>query len=136
MGIINRIMKPSLVQKHTRIHLYKIFAWPILSWTSWRGHLRRMSSHRIPKAMLYYQPHGKRSLGHPKKWWKENSSFMRSYRPQDLIPVWMMMINVVVTLAFNIYSCFLMLQMRFIQFCFSRGVFLKWTSEFIVNYLT
>ena len=38
--------------------------------------LQCMRSHRIPKAILHYQPHGKRSLGRTKKHWKENASFI------------------------------------------------------------
>ncbi|KAJ4435598.1 hypothetical protein ANN_18214 [Periplaneta americana] len=34
MGIINKIMKPSLVQRHTRIGLYKTLAQPVLSYGS------------------------------------------------------------------------------------------------------
>jgi hypothetical protein len=34
MGIINQIFKPSLVQKHTRIKIYKTLARPILTYGS------------------------------------------------------------------------------------------------------
>jgi hypothetical protein len=34
MGIINQIFKPSLVQKHTRIKIYKTIARPILTYGS------------------------------------------------------------------------------------------------------
>jgi hypothetical protein len=30
---------------------------------NWRQHINRMSRTRIPKAIMYYQPGGKRSLG-------------------------------------------------------------------------
>ncbi|KAJ4437102.1 hypothetical protein ANN_17237 [Periplaneta americana] len=40
----------------------------------WKGHLERMDRCRIPKALFHYHPHGKRSLGRPKKRWTENSS--------------------------------------------------------------
>jgi uncharacterized C2H2 Zn-finger protein len=39
----------------------------------WREHVNRMSRTRIPKAVMYCQPRGKRSLGRPKKRWHENS---------------------------------------------------------------
>ncbi|KAJ4437888.1 hypothetical protein ANN_13827 [Periplaneta americana] len=40
----------------------------------WKCHLERMDRWRIPKALFHYHPHGKRSLGRPKKRWTENSS--------------------------------------------------------------
>ena len=40
----------------------------------WMNHLRRMSSDRIPKAMIPYCPTGKRSLGCPRKRLIQNSS--------------------------------------------------------------
>jgi hypothetical protein len=39
---------------------------------NWRGHVNRMSRTRIPKAIVYYQPRVKRSLGRPVKRWHEN----------------------------------------------------------------
>ena len=129
MGVINKIMKPSLVQRHTRIRLYITLARPVLcygseAWTmrnkdihritasmmkfmratagytrwdhkrnkdvlrelqlesvvhfindyqlNWKNYVHCMSVNRIPKVMLHYRPHGKRSLGHPKKRWIEN----------------------------------------------------------------
>jgi hypothetical protein len=39
---------------------------------NWRQHVTRMSRTRIPKAIMYYQPRGKRSLGCPMKRWHEN----------------------------------------------------------------
>ena len=129
MGIINKIMKPSLVQRHTRIRLYKTLARPVLcygseAWTmrtkdihritasemkfmratagytrwdhrgnenvlqelqlesvvhfinnyqlNWKNNVHRMSVDIIPKAMLHYRPHWKRSLGRSKKRWIEN----------------------------------------------------------------
>jgi hypothetical protein len=39
---------------------------------NWRKHVNRMSRTRIPKAIMYYQPSGKRSLGCPVKRWHEN----------------------------------------------------------------
>jgi hypothetical protein len=37
-----------------------------------REHVNRMSRTSIPKAIMYYQPRGKRSLGRPMKRWHEN----------------------------------------------------------------
>ena len=39
---------------------------------NWRLHVNRMSRSRIPRAIVNYQPNGKRSLGRSRKRWKEN----------------------------------------------------------------
>jgi hypothetical protein len=39
---------------------------------NWREHVNRMSRTRIPEAIMYYQPRGKRSLGRPMNRWHEN----------------------------------------------------------------
>jgi hypothetical protein len=39
---------------------------------NWREHVTGMSRTRIPRAIMYYQPRGKRSLGRPMKRWHEN----------------------------------------------------------------
>jgi hypothetical protein len=128
LGIINQIFKPSLVSRHTRIHIYKTLARPVLSygseaWTirtdekrlipaemcflrrtaeytcwdhkrnedilteiqisqitefkyqyrkNWKEHVDRMSSDRIPKMILKYQPKRKINLGRPLKRWKDS----------------------------------------------------------------
>jgi hypothetical protein len=38
----------------------------------WREQVNRMRRIWIPKAVMYYQPRGKRSLGRPMKRWHEN----------------------------------------------------------------
>ncbi|PSN41844.1 hypothetical protein C0J52_16225 [Blattella germanica] len=120
-------MKPSLVQRHTRVCLFKILARPTLCYSSeawtliksdehrittsemkfmrraykvgqkrneevlqalniiptidyilykyqkdWLSHVNRMPRGRIPRAILNYNPQGKRSLGRPRKRWREN----------------------------------------------------------------
>jgi hypothetical protein len=129
LGIINKMFKPSLVSRHTRIRIYKTLARPVLSygseaWTirriddrrlisaemrflrrtagyirwdhkinediltelqilqitefiyqykkNWKEHVDRMSSDRIQKMILKYQPKGKRNLGRPLKRWKDS----------------------------------------------------------------
>ncbi|KAJ4430105.1 hypothetical protein ANN_22315 [Periplaneta americana] len=47
MGIINTIMKPSLVQRHTRICLYKTLARPVLCYGSEEWTLREKDESRI-----------------------------------------------------------------------------------------
>jgi hypothetical protein len=39
---------------------------------NWKEHVDRMSSDRIPKMILKYQPKGKRNLGRPLKIWKDS----------------------------------------------------------------
>jgi hypothetical protein len=39
---------------------------------NWKEHVDRMSSDRIPKVILEYQPKGKRNLGRPLKRWKDS----------------------------------------------------------------
>ena len=38
----------------------------------WLRHVNRMPRGRIPRAILNYNPQGKRSLGRPRKRWREN----------------------------------------------------------------
>jgi hypothetical protein len=39
---------------------------------NWKEHVDRMSSDRIPKMILKYQPKGKTNLGRPLKRWKDS----------------------------------------------------------------
>jgi hypothetical protein len=39
---------------------------------NWKEHVDRMSSDRIPKIILKYQPKGKRNVGRPLKRWKDS----------------------------------------------------------------
>jgi hypothetical protein len=39
---------------------------------NWKEHVDRMSSDRIPKMILKYQPKGKRNLGRPLNRWKNS----------------------------------------------------------------
>jgi hypothetical protein len=41
--------------------------------SNWRENVNRISRRRISKAIMYYQPRGKRSLGRPMKRWHENT---------------------------------------------------------------
>jgi hypothetical protein len=47
MGIIHQISKPSLVQKHTRIKVYKTLARPILTYGSEAWSIRKSDTTRI-----------------------------------------------------------------------------------------
>jgi hypothetical protein len=46
MGIINTVLKPTLVQKHTQICMYKTLAWPVLCYGSEAWTIRRGDSSR------------------------------------------------------------------------------------------
>jgi hypothetical protein len=39
---------------------------------NWKEHVDRMSSDRIPKMIIKYQPKGKRNLGRPLKRWMDS----------------------------------------------------------------
>jgi hypothetical protein len=39
---------------------------------NWKQHADRMSSDRIPKMIIKYQPNGKRNLGRPLTKWKDS----------------------------------------------------------------
>jgi hypothetical protein len=47
MGIINNVLKPSLVQKHTRIRIYKTLARPVSSYGSEAWTIRKSDERRI-----------------------------------------------------------------------------------------
>jgi hypothetical protein len=40
--------------------------------TNWKEHVDKMSSDRIPKMILKYQPKGKINVGRPLKTWKDS----------------------------------------------------------------
>jgi hypothetical protein len=44
----------------------------ICRYQNWREHVNRMSRTRVPKAIMYHQPRGKRSLGRLMKRWHED----------------------------------------------------------------
>jgi hypothetical protein len=52
LGIINQIFKPSLVSRHTRIHIYKTLARPILSYGSEAWSIRRTDERRLISAEM------------------------------------------------------------------------------------
>jgi hypothetical protein len=47
MGIINNVLKPSLVQKHTRMRVYKTMAHPLLCYGSEAWTIRKSDESRI-----------------------------------------------------------------------------------------
>jgi hypothetical protein len=47
MGMINNVLKPSLVQKHTRIHIYTTLAHPMLCYGSEAWTIQKSDERRI-----------------------------------------------------------------------------------------
>jgi len=47
MGVINNVLKPSLVQTHTKLHVYKTLAWPVLRYGREARTLREWHINRI-----------------------------------------------------------------------------------------
>ncbi|KAJ4432028.1 hypothetical protein ANN_20642 [Periplaneta americana] len=58
MGIINSVMKPSLVQKHTRIRLYNTLARPMLSYGSEAWTLRKADKNRKSRNEIHAKNSG------------------------------------------------------------------------------
>jgi hypothetical protein len=54
LGIINQIFKPSLVSRHTRIHIYKTLARPVLSYGSEAWTIRRTDERRLISAEMCF----------------------------------------------------------------------------------
>jgi hypothetical protein len=54
LGIINHIFKPSLVSRHTRIHIYKTLARPELSYGSEAWTIRRTDEKRLISAEMRF----------------------------------------------------------------------------------
>jgi hypothetical protein len=53
LGIINQIFKPSLVSKHTKIHIYKTLARPVLSYGS-KAWTIRTDEKRLISAEMHF----------------------------------------------------------------------------------
>jgi len=73
MGIINGILKPMLVQKHTQIHLYKTLAWPVLCYGSEVWTIRKGDSSRLIACEMKFM---KRTVGYTKWDHKKNDILM------------------------------------------------------------
>jgi hypothetical protein len=69
MGIIHQIFKPSLVQKHTRIKVYKTLARPILTYGSEAWPIRKSDTTRITaKEMTFLRTAGYTKLDKKEKY--------------------------------------------------------------------
>jgi hypothetical protein len=54
MGIINAVLKPTSVQKHTRICLYKNLAWPVLCYGSEAWTIRKGDSNTLTASEMKF----------------------------------------------------------------------------------
>jgi hypothetical protein len=63
MGIINAVLKPTLVQKHTRIRLYKTLARPVLCYGSETRTIRKGDSNRLTACEMKFM---RRAAGYTK----------------------------------------------------------------------
>ena len=82
MGIINKIMKPSLVQRHTRIHLYKTLARPVLCYGSEAWTLRTIDEHRITAGEMKFM---RFTAGYSKWDHKRNEDVLKELRIQSVL---------------------------------------------------
>ncbi|KAJ4448040.1 hypothetical protein ANN_10052 [Periplaneta americana] len=82
MGIVNSLMKPSLVQKHTRIRLYNIFARPMLSYGSEAWTLRKADKSRITACEMRFI---RRTAGYAKWDLKRNCEILKKLKTQPVL---------------------------------------------------
>ncbi|KAJ4433821.1 hypothetical protein ANN_16133 [Periplaneta americana] len=82
MGIINSVMKPSLVQKNTRIHLYNTLARPMLSYGSEAWTLRKADKSRITACEMRFV---RRTAGYTKWDLKRNCEILKELKSQPVL---------------------------------------------------
>lgn len=82
MGIINSVMKPSLVQKHTRIRLYNTLARPMLSYGSEAWTLRKADKSRITACEMRFM---RRTAGYTKWDLKRNCEILKELKTQPVL---------------------------------------------------
>jgi hypothetical protein len=74
MGIINNVLKPSLVQRHTRIRIYKTLARPVLCYGSEAGTVRKSDGSRITACEMKFMS---RTAGYTKWDLKRNEEILK-----------------------------------------------------------
>ncbi|KAJ4428831.1 hypothetical protein ANN_25824 [Periplaneta americana] len=82
MGMINNIMKPSLVQRHTRIRLYKILARSVLCYGSEAWTLRKKDESRITANEMKFMRY---TAGYTKWDHKRNEDVMEELQLEPVI---------------------------------------------------
>jgi hypothetical protein len=73
LGIINQIFKLSLVSRHTRIHIYKTLARPVLSYGSKAWTVRRTDERRLISAEIGFL---RRTAGYTRRDHKRNEDIL------------------------------------------------------------
>ncbi|KAJ4448252.1 hypothetical protein ANN_10266 [Periplaneta americana] len=82
MGIINSVMKPTLVQKHTRIRLYNTLTRPMLSYGSEAWTLRKADKCRITACEMRFM---RRTAGYTKWDLKRNCEILKELKTQPVL---------------------------------------------------
>jgi hypothetical protein len=77
MGIINNALKPTLVQKHTRIHIYKTLACPVLCFGSEAWTIRKNDESRITACEMKFM---RRTAGYTKWDLKRNEEVLKELK--------------------------------------------------------
>jgi hypothetical protein len=77
MGIINNVLKPSLVQKHTRIRIYKTLARPMLCYGSEAWTIRKSDESRITACEMKFM---RRTAGYTKWDLKSNEEMLKELK--------------------------------------------------------
>jgi hypothetical protein len=82
MDIINAVLKPTLVQKHARIHLYKTLAWPVLCYGSKAWTIRKGdSSNRFTACEMKFM---RRTVGYT-KWDHKRNDILTELKIEPMI---------------------------------------------------
>ncbi|KAJ4437904.1 hypothetical protein ANN_13843 [Periplaneta americana] len=82
MGVINSVMKPSLVHKHTRIRLYNTLARPMLSYGSEAWTLRKADKSRITACEMLFM---RRTAGYTEWDLKRNCEILKELKTQPVL---------------------------------------------------
>jgi len=81
MGIINEVLKPTLVQKCTHICLYKTLAWPVLCYGSEAWTIRKGDSSRLTACELKFM---RRTAGYMKWDYKKNEDILMELKTESI----------------------------------------------------
>jgi hypothetical protein len=82
MGIINQIFKPSLVQKHTRIKIYKTLARPVLTYGSEAWTMCNSDRTGITANEMKFL---RRTAGYTKLYKKRNTEILRELKINSVL---------------------------------------------------
>ena len=82
MGTINRVFKPSLVQRHTRVRAYKTLARPMLTYGSEAWTIRKKDISRITASEMKFM---RRTAGYTKLDKKRNSDILQELQVSSVM---------------------------------------------------